>query len=233
MAMTATLKGWIEAPSSGGVAQFVLPGLFRACLDEVEERHNFIKSILFPPEASTTSATTAMRDHIIEHHKTLFHLTPVESQDRVIESILRRVDKCLSLCFIPEHEVTRVVWHSNLHKVAVAYVGVVVRVLIQDPEVCFHLAECDTVLGLSKVGLTKISGAYVTADGVEVSKFIPDVHSSELVVSDSRQGQLYIVVFPAVLVDRATRVTKSYTVGYKAKQELLHELGANNGECDQ
>ncbi|CAN0525924.1 unnamed protein product, partial [Ectocarpus sp. 12 AP-2014] len=224
-AMTDTLKGWIQAPGSGGLAQFVLPRLFRACLEEVEERHNFIRSIFFPPGASTTSTTnTAMRDHIVEHHETLFHLTPGEEQEKAIARVLSRVGEyIITQRSFPEHEVAQVVWESDLGKVAIAYLRIVVRARIQDPAVRF---ERDNEAQPAPAAEGPTGNSRADSD-MNLVRFTPELHSDP-VRGDNPEiiSRRCAVIFPAILGQDGTRLARSYTVRYNAKEDKKHpELG--------
>ncbi|CAM9836047.1 unnamed protein product [Ectocarpus fasciculatus] len=228
VAMTDTLKDWIQAPSSGGLAQFVLPWLFRACLEEVEESHKFIRSILFPPGASTTNTTTtAMRDHIVEHHEKLFHLTPGEELGKAIDRILSRVgDYLVTRRSFSEHEVTKVVWKSDLGKVAVAYLRIVVRARIHDPVVRLE-GDNNARRATEAAGSTSNSQ---TAPGVDVVQFTPELHSDPVRGdTDTILLKRCTVIFPAILGGNGKRLTKSYTVRYSAVEEKKHpELGTSS-----
>ncbi|CAM9167623.1 unnamed protein product [Ectocarpus sp. 8 AP-2014] len=227
-AMTDTLNGWIPTPGAGGLAQFVLPQLFRACFEEVAERYNFIRSIFFPPGASTTNTTTtAMRDHIVEHHEALFHLTPVEEQEKAINRVLNRVGEYLvTRRSFPEDEVAQVVWKSDLGKVAVAYLRIVVRERIQDPAVRF---EGSTKAQRATAAASSMSNSQ-TDSGVNVVRYNPELHSDP-VRGDNRDiiRRRCTVIFPAILGQDGARLTRSYTVRFNANEDKNHpELGTSS-----
>ncbi|CAM9649412.1 unnamed protein product [Ectocarpus sp. 8 AP-2014] len=227
-AMADTLKGWIQAPSSGGLAQFVLPRLFRACLEEVAERYNFIRSIFFPPGASTTNTTnTAMRDHIVEHHEALFHLTPGEEQEKAIARILSSVGNYLETRrAFPKQEVAQVVWSGDLDKVAVAYLRIVVCASIQDPAVRL---EGDNKAQRATAAASSTSNSQ-TDSGVNIVLFSPELHSDP-VCSDHREimNRRCVVIFPAILRENASRLTRGYTLRYNAKEDKKHpDIGTSS-----
>ncbi|CAM9179143.1 unnamed protein product [Ectocarpus sp. 12 AP-2014] len=223
-AMTDTMKSLIQTPGAGGLAQFLLPRLFRACLEEVKERHNFIRSIFFPQGASTTNGTTvAMRDHIIAHHETLFHLTPGKEHERAIARILGRVGKYLAnSCAFPEEEVAQVVWNGDLDKVAVAYLRVVVCATIQDPAVRFEGNNNDQ----RATAAASSTSESQTNSGVNVVLFSPELHSDP-VYSDNREilNRRCVVIFPAILRENGTKFTRSYTVRYNEEDTRHPDLG--------
>lgn len=165
-----------------------------------------------------------MNDHVVEHHETLFHLAPGEDQEKAVRRILSRVgDYLVKRRSFPEDKVAQVVWATNLGKLAVAYLRIVVRARIHDPVVRF---EGDNNARRATKAASSTSNSQADL-GVNVVLFSPELHSDPVHGDYSAILQRQCtVIFPAILGEKGRRLTKSYTVRYSAIDEKEHpELG--------
>ncbi|CAM9178988.1 unnamed protein product [Ectocarpus sp. 12 AP-2014] len=219
-AMNDTLNNWIEPVDHLNVLpHMLLPQLFKECLKEVKAHHRDITAVLFP----TGKTTETMRNHLLQHHRELFHLVPGDEQNKALTRILKGVNDYLRRFPFPEEKVYFVVWETHLGVLAHAYRRIIVNVLLQDPPVTFS-NDCGRVLGRGSFSPPTPSpehGVVPTYDGLyetDVWPFDPNLQSAHTVDSNPPRSELYLVVFPAIVIDGKTPLTMSFTLGYHFKQ---------------
>ncbi|CAN0395194.1 unnamed protein product [Ectocarpus sp. 12 AP-2014] len=224
-AMHDILNNWIDPVDRLEVLpQMLLPQLFKECLKEVKARHSDITAVLFP----TGKTMETMRDHLLKHHEQLFHLVPGDEQNHALTRILEGVEKHLNRFPFSDEKVEFVVWKTNLRVLASAYRRIVVNVLLQDPPVAFS-NDCGKVLrqgSSSSPTPSQEQVVFPTYDArheTDVWPFDPKLHSPHTVDSNPPPNQLYLVVFPAIIMDGHPPLTMSSTVGYHFKQPQQRE----------
>ncbi|CAM9562131.1 unnamed protein product [Ectocarpus fasciculatus] len=210
--MNDTLNNWIEdVDSLEALPQMLLPQLFQECFKEVEARHKDITAVLYPAGKKTET----MRNHLLKHHKELFYLV----RDEALRRILEGVEKYLCRFQFDDKKVKSVVWGTNLRVLAHAYRRIIVNVLLQDPPVSFS-SDCGRVLRLGSSSPPTPSTQQRTVPiydaqyGTDVWRFEPELHSAKTVDSNPPPSQLYLVVFPAIIMDGKPPLIMSSTLGY-------------------
>ncbi|CAM9167775.1 unnamed protein product [Ectocarpus sp. 8 AP-2014] len=217
--MNDTLNIWMDPVDHLKVLpHMLLPQLFKECLKEVKARHSDITAVMFP----TGKTTETMRSHLLKHHKELFFLVPGDEHNKVLKRILNGVSEYLCRFLFPEEQVSFVVWETNLHVLAHAYRRIVVNVLLQDPPVTFS-NDCGRILGHGSSSPPTpsteqgVGPTYNEQCATNVWPFDPKIHSALTVDSNPPRSELYLVVFPAIIIDGKIPLTMSSNLGYHFK----------------
>ncbi|CAM9784221.1 unnamed protein product [Ectocarpus sp. 8 AP-2014] len=177
-----------------------------------------------------------MRDHLLKHYKELFFLVAGDEQNKSLKRILKGVSEYLCRFPFPEEKVYFVVWKTNLPVLAHAYRRIVVNVLLQDPSVTFSNA-CGTVLGRGSSSPPTpspeqgISPTYNEQCATYVWPFDPKLHSALTVDSNPPRSELYMVVFPAIIIEGKIVLTMSSTLGYHFKQPQQRKPDASSTDA--
>ncbi|CBJ29323.1 hypothetical protein Esi_0143_0019 [Ectocarpus siliculosus] len=226
--MTNTLYAFIDKfnqfPKTAGIPQLLLPRLFLECFNDVQEHYRqFIEPILSPNGSKTAPAL--LRDHLSNNYQELFLLTPSEKRDRTIQHILGNIGGHLrTQRTLADNELNWVINETGLGALVHKYREIMVHVRLQPTPATFS-TDCGMFLEVVKNKTWSLTVQQPTAAGVQ--PFDPKRHSSSVDAMGTSEGDLCVVVFPAMEVD-GVRCTISYTLCLDRHQaELVAAPGPN------
>ncbi|CAM9472443.1 unnamed protein product [Ectocarpus fasciculatus] len=225
-ALYTFIDGFNRFPNAAGIPQLLLPRLFLECFNNVQEHYrHFIEPILFPNGSKTDA--TLLRDHLSNNYEELFLLKPSERRDRAVQHILGNIRGylCTQRPFA-DTELDWVINETGLDVLVHKYREIMVHVRLQPTPATF-ISDCGMFLEVAKKKsfFSGHSSAQPTTAGVQ--PFDPKRHSPSVDAMGTEEGDLCVVVFPAMEVDGA-RCTISYTLGLNRHQgELVDAPGHN------
>ncbi|CBJ29321.1 expressed unknown protein [Ectocarpus siliculosus] len=226
--MTNTLYAFIDKfnqfPKTAGIPQLLLPRLFLECFNDVQEHYRqFIEPILFPNGSKTDPAL--LRDHLSNNYQELFLLTPSEKRDRTVQHILGNIGGHLrTQRTFADNGLNWVINETGLDALVHKYREIMVHVRLQPTPATFS-TDCGMFLEVVKKKPWSLTVQQPTAAGVQ--PFDPKRHSSSVDAMGTSEGDLCVVVFPAMEVD-GVRCNISYTLSLDRHQaELVATPGQN------
>lgn len=220
--MTNALYAFIDKftgfPNAAGIPQLLLPRLFTECFNDVQEHYGvFIEPVLFPNGSKTDAAI--LRDHLSNNYEELFLLTPSEKRDLAVKQILGNIRGHLrTQSTFADTDLNWVINDTGLDVLVRKYREIIVQARLQPTPVTFT-NDCGMFLEVvKKKSMLNFSAQQPTNTGVQ--PFDPKRHSSSVDAMGTAEGDLCVVVFPAMEVGGA-RCTISYTLSLDRHQGAI------------
>lgn len=208
-ALWAFIHKFYQFPNAAGIPQLLLPQLFLECFNDVQEHYRqCVEPILFPNGSKTDPAL--LRDHLSNNYQELFLLTPSEKRESMVQQILGKIrgHLCTQRTFA-DNELNWVINQTDLDVLVHKYREIMVHVRLQPTPATFS-TDCGMLLEvLVKKKTWSLTAQQPAAAGVQ--PFDPKRHSPSVDAMGTSEGDLCVVVFPALEVDGAGRKI-SYTL---------------------